>query len=68
MRSLGLRLVALATLVAASVWLYRERSPHLGVAAPRPLVTIAGGNLNGLQQAFNQAGDRKRILLLLSPT
>lgn len=33
-----------------------------------PLVSLSKNNTSGLQAAFNDAADRPRLLLLLSPT
>ena len=63
-------LAALLALGAfAAVWagwyeLGPRRTPH----GQPPLTRLTGGNLADLREAFNTAGDRPRLLLLLSPT
>lgn len=62
-RLLGV-LIAAALLLAA----YYTYAPRHTPSGQPPLETLDAGNFPELPKAFNDAADRTRILLLLSPT
>jgi hypothetical protein len=66
-RALGLTLVAmLAAAGAGVVWI--KSSPRRTPPAQPALARIDAASLPALRDAFNAAGGRVRILVLLSPT
>ena len=56
--------MALVAAAAAAWWLYAPRSAPRG----QPELIRLAGDLDPFRQAFDSAGDRVRILVMLSPT
>jgi hypothetical protein len=61
----GLLLVAVA--LAFSVFWYFWGSSRTPLGQP-PLVSLVPSNLDQFKREFNEAADRNRLVLLLSPT
>jgi hypothetical protein len=62
-----LALVAAAGLVLALIAWHVWGPSHTPGAQP-PLTILAAGNFDQFERAFNDAPDRARLILLLSPT
>lgn len=58
--------IALAGALSAAAW-YILGTPRTPAGQPS-LVSLSTANLSEFQAAFNNANDRPRLLLLLSPT
>jgi hypothetical protein len=65
-RALVIAGAALALAVAAGA--YSEYGPRPTPTGQPPLVRLNAANFKDLQERFNQAPDRVRVLALLSPT
>lgn len=59
-------LLAIVIVLCAVAW--NILGPRHTPAGQQPLVSLTSTNLSELQAAFNDAADRPRLLLLLSPT
>ena len=62
-RALSLMAVALAFFVSWYFWGW-SRSPQ----GQPPLTSLTSSNLDQFKEVFNEAADRNRLVLLLSPT
>ena len=60
----GLSFAAVALILLAAWYLWGSRTPP----GQPPLISLAASNLDQFKQAFNDAADRNRLVLLLSPT
>jgi hypothetical protein len=52
----------------AGAWFYVRSGPRVTPKGQPPLARLAPGDLESFSRAFDGAGDRTRILVLLSPT
>lgn len=62
----GLLFLAASTIIFALAW--QVWRPARTPTAQPPLTGLAADNLVQFQKAFNDASDRARVILLLSPT
>jgi len=61
-------ILAVLGLVAAATFWYVRFGPNGVQIGQAPLTRLAADNLSLLHGAFNQASDRSRVIVMLSPT
>lgn len=65
-----MKTAALIVLILAvgGFWLYQFTAPRQTPPGQPPLVSLHADNFGDLARSFNEASDRVRVLVMLSPT